>query len=707
LKQKNTSVLYEKNHQVYAIIAKTDVLQKGCSPRMTTTTWFCSVCGAVNEHTSTRCFACEQGKINDADVNDSRKDMLLHGRYQLRATVGTGGFSAVYRALDIQAAGRVVAVKQINLQDLSAEESIEATDTFNREVALLAELHHPQIPEMYDHFGDREHWYLVLEFIKGETLEHYLERRAKQGQPIQLEEAFGIITQLGTVLEYLHTCRPPVVFRDLKPGNIMRTPGGKLYLIDFGIARRYRLGQAQDTQRLGSPGYAAPEQYGRVQTTPQADLYSLGAILHQLLTGEDPSARPRGLAPQPLDNSKGGTDLTNLLQQMLSPNPIERPASTHEVTQTLEKIRQQQSRQQGEQIWRPPVPQIYTPEAGVQLQLQIQQKVSTPVPRRGILTRRRALIGLAAASLAVSGGVIWWEHLPHSSTYIGHMNTVTGVAWSPDGTQLASSSLDGTVHIWQMPNGNPILTYFGMAEGANAVTWSPNNSQLALAFQDNTIQIINANDGKETIFYSGHQEAVTSVVWSFDGLTVASGSYDKTVQVWNVADGQNILTYTGHHNAVTGVAWSPVASSLIASVSWDQTIQIWDTKDGYLVPPYQTTSVINGVAWSPDGLRIAAACQNQVVLVWDTSISNSNGFVLQGHTGSVNAVAWSPDGRSIASASDDGTVRIWNWRAANSFYTYTGHTGLVNTVAWSPDGKLIASGSADQTIQVWQPPQAS
>jgi serine/threonine protein kinase len=301
---------------------------------------FCSVCGAANEQEHTHCFACGHLLATGIDDRESQDETLLHNRYQLGAILGSGGFSAVFRARDLQT-GREVAIKQITLRGLSAEETIEATDTFNREVSLLSALRHPQVPRIYDHFSDREHWYLVLEYLEGATLETYLATRAAQGNPIQVDEALEMGLQLCQVLEYLHTRQPPVIFRDLKPGNIIRSPGGTLCLIDFGIARHFRLGQARDTKALGSPGYAAPEQYGRAQTTPQTDIYSLGALLHALLSGQDPAEQSFGLAPLSLDPASGGTELAALTQRMLSHDPSERPANVRLVATKLEAIRQQ------------------------------------------------------------------------------------------------------------------------------------------------------------------------------------------------------------------------------------------------------------------------------------------------------------------------------------------------------------------------------
>src|SRR5207302_9750492 len=133
------------------------------------------------------------------------------------------------------------------------------------------------------------------DFIAGETLEEY--QSIAPNRRLLLSEVPNIGIQLCTVLHYLHSQQPDIFFRDLKPANIMRTSTGQLYLIDFGIARYFKPGQAKDTVALGSVGYAAPEQYGKAQTTPRADIYSLGAVLHQLLTASEPSQAPFRFRP--------------------------------------------------------------------------------------------------------------------------------------------------------------------------------------------------------------------------------------------------------------------------------------------------------------------------------------------------------------------------------------------------------------------------
>ncbi len=245
---------------------------------------------------------------------------LFRDRYYIIGEVGAGGFGSVYKATDTQSGDRLVAIKEVKLIGLHPQAMVEATNAFEREVSLLSQLDHPNLPHVYEHFRCPGHWYLVMDFIVGETLEEY-QSKAPKGH-LLLSEVFAIGLQLCTVLHYLHSQQPPIVFRDLKPANIMRTLTGQLYLIDFGIARYFKPGQAKDTVALGSVGYAPPEQYGKAQTTPRADIYSLGAVLHQLLTTRDPSEAPFRFTPlrpkSPQSHSDPGSLSTSMVDVLIN-----------------------------------------------------------------------------------------------------------------------------------------------------------------------------------------------------------------------------------------------------------------------------------------------------------------------------------------------------------------------------------------------------
>jgi serine/threonine protein kinase len=218
---------------------------------------------------------------------------MLGRRYIVLKTVGQGGMAAVYQATDTKS-NRVVAIKEMSQDGLTPEELREALDNFSAEARMLQNLNHDNLPKVYESFTESARHYLVMEFIEGQTLE---QKMRAVGGALPQADVLRWSAQLCAALDYLHLHKPPIIFRDLKPANIMVTPKGKIKLIDFGIARIFNRSRTKDTQALGTPGYAPPEQYGSAQTDPRADIYALGATLYQLLTGYDVSKTPFALPP--------------------------------------------------------------------------------------------------------------------------------------------------------------------------------------------------------------------------------------------------------------------------------------------------------------------------------------------------------------------------------------------------------------------------
>jgi tetratricopeptide (TPR) repeat protein len=242
---------------------------------------------------------------------------------------------AVYKAADTRFNNRPVAIKEMSTSGLPAARLQEAEEAFGREAHLLADLLHPNLPRIYDHFTENDRSYLVMDFIEGQTLEEYLAKVG--GKPLPIDQVMKWAEQLCDVLNYLHSHQPPIVFRDLKPANVMISDNGHIYLIDFGIARIFKPGKQHDTVALGSPGYAAPEQYGKAQSTPRSDIYSLGALLHCLLTGVDPSEQPFFFRPASQLNPAVNPSLEFLLKQMLEMDSERRPSSARAVWEALEQ----------------------------------------------------------------------------------------------------------------------------------------------------------------------------------------------------------------------------------------------------------------------------------------------------------------------------------------------------------------------------------
>lgn len=267
---------------------------------------------------------------------------LLFGHYQVCSELGRGGFSVVYLAEDL-VNRRLVAIKRIHLYTLSPHQIIAANETCNREIKILGLLRGVEgVPEFYESFTDPENWYLIMEYILGRTLDEYMQRQP--GDYLLESQVIELGLSLTTILQNLHAFDPTgvvsgeryIIFRDLKPSNIMITPVGKLYLIDFGIARFFTPGQQNDTAPLGSLGYAPPEQYGHAQTDARADIYSLGVTLQTLLTGRDPLDLAQGELPR---NSRPiSRRLHNLLVEMMAVNVERRPATMQEIKKRLTRM---------------------------------------------------------------------------------------------------------------------------------------------------------------------------------------------------------------------------------------------------------------------------------------------------------------------------------------------------------------------------------
>lgn len=212
---------------------------------------------------------------------------VLAGRYRLIARLGEGGMGSVYKVEDTTRPGRFLALKEL-LDDatLPLEERAAAVKRFDDEIALLRRLRHPRIPSFEGHFLDHGQHYFLMALIPGVTLE---DLQAQTHAPLPEYDVLSWMCDVCDVLSYLHAQHSPIIVRDLKPGNIMVTPAGDVFLIDFGIARTYKAGKQSNTENLGTAIYASPEHHGHGQTDARSDIYSLGATMYHLLTNVEPT----------------------------------------------------------------------------------------------------------------------------------------------------------------------------------------------------------------------------------------------------------------------------------------------------------------------------------------------------------------------------------------------------------------------------------
>ncbi len=254
----------------------------------------CEQCGfEANRDTARFCARCGQPLSSHALLSEGT---VLHERYRVVRVLGKGGMGAVYLVEDLTLYGKYWALKELLERFSDQVEREEAIAQFQREVKILVGLRHPNLPQVVDVFEEGGRHYMVMEFIEGQTLKEML-KAAPNGR-LPEEQVLNWAAQICDVLDYLHSQDPPVIFRDLKPANVMVTPQGQVKLIDFGVARLFNPAKGTDTLKMGTVGYAPPEQYaGQGQTTPRSDVYALGAMLYELLAGDSPEAHPFVFTP--------------------------------------------------------------------------------------------------------------------------------------------------------------------------------------------------------------------------------------------------------------------------------------------------------------------------------------------------------------------------------------------------------------------------
>ena len=272
---------------------------------------------------------------------------VLQERYEIIGVLGVGGFSSVYKARDMRFANvtRLCAIRE--MVNLTTDPHLReiTIKSFEREASILATLEHPAIPDVYDYFTEGERSYLVLEFIRGKDLDAIL---AESEQPLDQDTVLKWAWQIGEVLTYLHGHKPrPVVFRDLKPSNLMLDVHDRIHIIDFNIAKVFQ--QDEKHTMMGTEGYSPPEQY-RGESSPAGDVYALGATLHHLLTKQDPRMEvPFSFSERPIRalNLTVTEPFEAIIMRCLSYNVEDRFADAMAVQSALAGLMEPRTRPQG------------------------------------------------------------------------------------------------------------------------------------------------------------------------------------------------------------------------------------------------------------------------------------------------------------------------------------------------------------------------
>jgi WD40 repeat protein len=285
-------------------------------------------------------------------------------------------------------------------------------------------------------------------------------------------------------------------------------------------------------------------------------------------------------------------------------------------------------------------------------------------------------------------------------TLAGHNDAVIGIAFSPDGALLATTSRDRTARLWDTSTGALTHTLSGHDSFVFNAAFSPDGALVATTSDDRTARVWDTATGAVIHALTGHTNSVYRLLFSPDGALIATTSSDNTARLWDAATGNVIHVLTGHSNDVYGVAISP-DGTLIATASFDQTARLWDMVTGNVIHALTGhTSYVHQVVFSPDGAVIATTSSDKTARLWDTA-TGAVIRVLTGHSDGVYGVAFSPDGDLLATTSRDKTARLWRAATGTPRHALVGHTDYVHTAAFSPDGGLLATASVDNTARLW------
>ncbi len=614
---------------------------------------------------------------------------LLGGRYRLVEPVGKGGMGQVWRGYD-DVLEREVAVKGVLLPDgLPGTEHDYLVARTTREAQAAARLHHPGIVAVYDTVPCDGMPWIVMEFISGPSLAQVI----AQNGPLRWERAAALGAHLADALAHAHAAG--VVHRDLKPANVLLA-GSRTVLTDFGVARLLdATTQLTSTGKiLGTPHYMPPEQIEGHSIQAAVDLWALGATLYHAVEGCPPFDRPTLTAvlaailtqPPPVPRHAGG--LEPVIRALLTKEPGQRPNAAALADQLSALARS-------------------SPPPG-------SARPASP-SRPASLAARPSPDTMTLAARA--GGPS--SSLSSAAVLTGHTGRVHSVAFSPDGSTLASGCDQGTgpdgalvsggrrVRLWNVATRACIATLAGPQGAASSVAFSPDGTILASGNSSDPVHLWRLGGRfRRSMTTLPGDTGVMSVAFSPEGDVLATGNYDKTVRLWSLATRTCVGTLTGHAGWVHSVAFGPQDGDVLAT-GGDHTVRLWDTRTGRCAAVLAGHGgSVRAVAYNPDGTVLASGSVDGTVWLWDTGRLRDADTrdcvgIMAGDAGPVFCVAFSPDGTALASGGADGVIRLWDLASRTCTGTLTGHQGPVAALAFSPDGSTLASGSHDLTVRLW------
>jgi len=620
---------------------------------------------------------------------------LLHKRYRIVEILGQGGMGSVYRAVD----------ENLGV-DIALKENLFTTDEYARqfrlEAVILANLRHPNLPRVSDHFvvGDQGQ-YLVMDFIDGEDLRQRMERVGT----ISEEEAIMVGAAMCDALTYLHTRKPPILHRDIKPGNVKITPDGHIFLVDFGLAKVVQGTQATTTgARAMTPGYSPPEQYGTARTDPRTDVYSLGSTLYAALTGiipEDGLARAMDnaqLTPLRKRNSKVSRRLAAAIEQSMAIDPADRFQTAEEFKKALLGSRSKTQRLAGNYTVPPPPadyeqasgdfedrePPKKTPKKQDLLAFEPENEFKPPKSRKK--RRGGCVLPLLLILLSLVGGAggvsYFYPHLVPSPVagyipWIGQQAPLPTHTLQPTDTPTLEPAPTFTEEVAAptiAPTYTLTPTFLAPVGPTPTPSVSPTPSptpigggygQIAFASERTglpQIYLINAMDGSNLHPMTNLPEGACQPSWAPDGTRFVftspcklnTDSYRESSLYISNADGTEITPLTTAPGGDFDPDWSPDGSRIAFTSLRDgrKEIYVLELATSMLtrLTFSDTDEECSQPAWSPFGNQIAyVKMRVDALQIWTMTDTGQNQVqvVRSGQTHWDFSPVWSPDGQYI------------------------------------------------------------
>ena len=654
---------------------------------------------------------------------------------RLLRELGRGGMGVVYQARQLKL-NRVVALKMI-LDD--CRDRPQEYARFLSEAEVIAGLNHPNIVQIYE-IGEAEgRPFFSLEFVEGGNLA----QRLRGSDPLPPRPAGRLIADLARGVDAAH--RQGVVHRDLKPANVLLAglPAAPIEectpkITDFGLAKRR--GEGVKTTAgfiLGTPCYMAPEQAaGKPEEVgPASDVYSLGAILYELLTGQPPFqddaplvTLQRVLSEDPVAPSqlkrRPQDDLDIICLKCLQKQPARRYSGAAALADDLERFldgRPIQARPTAaaERLvkWtrRRPATAVFVGVSLLALLLllagaawhTLQLHDALAAADRARIDAQTERDALRRAKALVEDR----ERLVREYVYAVQLRQAQQLWYHADLTPmrelLAPYATPGDSdpreftwrYLWRLSHSDR-RTLEGHTSDVYFVAWSPDGRRLVSAGREGVLHLWDAATGRDLYTLSGHKQEVNSAAFSPDGAALASVGDDGRIILWDAATGQERRRLQDSGEALQTVAWSP-GGRLIAAAGRDRRIHLWDVDSGRQLAPLDGHSdQVESVAFNDDGRALASGGRDGGVLIWDVDRMALSQKLDTGRY-AVETVAWSRDGRRLAAACGDGRVRLWNADSWTPRPPLNAHLGEAQGVAFSPDGKTLATCGNDHLVGLY------